>query len=404
MALAVIGPGLMVMLADTDAGSVVTAAQSGARWGFRLIGLQVLLIPVLYLIVELTARLGLVTGKGHARLIREHFGRWWALLAVAALLLSATGAMVTELAGMVGAGSLAGLSPPAVLAIALPVLTLVVLSGSYRRVELIGVGFGLFELAFFVAAAHAHPDPARMVASLWARPPLGHVGYRTLVAANVGAVLMPWMIFYEQAAVVAKGLDRRCLRVVRLDIAIGAVLTQAVMIAIMVAAAAAAAAARPGVSHGAWQTVGQISAALTPALGAAGGRLAFALGIAGAALVAAIVVALASAWALGELLDAPRSLAQGVGRAPVFYGTYLVMLAVAAALVLVSPSLIRISIDAEVVNAVLLPVVLGFLLVLAWRELPPGARPRRIGWSALFAVGVGVALMGALATWTSLGP
>ncbi|HUY61194.1 MAG TPA: divalent metal cation transporter [Candidatus Dormibacteraeota bacterium] len=376
----------------------MTAAQSGARWGYRLITVQIVLIPVLYLVVELAARLGLVTGKGHAQLIRERFGRGWALLVVAALLLSATGAMVTELAGMVGAGSLAGLPPMVVLAIAVPVLTVVVLSGGHRRVELIGVGFGLFELAFFVAAAHAHPEPARIAASLWAHQPLGDAGYRTLITANVGAVIMPWMIFYEQAAVVDKGLDRRRLGPVRLDIAIGAVLTQAVMIAVVVAAAA-----RPRGSHGALQTVAQISAALTPALGVTGGRLAFALGIAGAALVAAIVVALASAWALGELLGVPRSLAQGVGRAPVFYGTYFVMLAAAAALVLVSPSLIRISIEAEVVNAAVLPIVLGFLLLLAWRELPTGARPRRIGWSVVFAVGVGVALMGLLGSWSGLG-
>ena len=161
-----IGPGLMVMLADTDAGSVVTAAQSGARFGYRLLPLEVLLVPVLYLVMELTVRLGLTTGKGHAELIKARFGRGWAVFSVGLLLVTSVGALVTEFAGIAGVGSIVGLPPQLVVPGAAAVLLLVVVSGSYRRVELIGIGFGLFELAFLVAAIRAHPDPGSLAGSL----------------------------------------------------------------------------------------------------------------------------------------------------------------------------------------------------------------------------------------------
>jgi hypothetical protein len=106
-----LGPGMMVMLADTDAGSIVTAAQSGARWGYRLLFLQLALAPILYLVMELTVRLGIATGTGHAELIREHFEAGWALVSVGTLLVSAVGALVTEFAGVAGVGRLFGLPP-----------------------------------------------------------------------------------------------------------------------------------------------------------------------------------------------------------------------------------------------------------------------------------------------------
>ena len=171
-----IGPGLMVMLADTDAGSVVTAAQSGARFGYRLLPLEVLLIPVLYLVMELTVRLGLTTGKGHAELIKERFGAGWAAFSVGILLVTSVGALVTEFAGIAGVGSIVGLPPLLIVPGAAALLLLVVVSGTYRRVELIGIGLGLFELAFLVAAVRAHPDPGALAGSLVSGQPLGQLG------------------------------------------------------------------------------------------------------------------------------------------------------------------------------------------------------------------------------------
>ena len=223
MFLAAVGPGLMVMLADTDAGSVVTAAQSGASWGYSLLPLEVALIPVLYLVMELTVRLGIATGKGHAELVKDCFGQKWAVLSVALLVVSTTGALVTELAGLAGVGLMEGIPPRVTVPAAAIFLALVVMSGSYRRVERIGLGLGLFELAFLFAALRAHPSLHAAAASFGSLGPLSHGGYLGLVAANVGAVIMPWMIFYQQAAVVDKGLRRENLRAGRVDTAVGAV-------------------------------------------------------------------------------------------------------------------------------------------------------------------------------------
>jgi Mn2+/Fe2+ NRAMP family transporter len=387
-----VGPGLMVMLADTDAGSVVTAAQSGARFGYRLLPLEILLIPVLYLVMELTVRLGLTTGKGHAELIKERFGRGWATFSVGVLLVTSVGALVTEFAGIAGVGSIVGLPPQLIVPGAAVLLLAVVASGTYRRVEVIGIGLGLFELAFLVAAIRAHPDPGSLAGSLVSAQPLGNQAYLALVAANVGAVVMPWMIFYQQAAILDKGITVRNLRAARIDTAVGAVVTQVIMIAVLVASGAS-------LFHrnaGSLNTVAQISTALTSSLGAAGGRLAFAMGVAGAALVAALVVSLGAAWAFAEVAGRPRSLNRRVRQEPLFYGVFAGAVVVSAVLVLTSGSLVGLAIAVEILNALLLPIVLVFLIVLAWTVLPAAYRLRRWERALLVLVTAGVVAMG----WT----
>ncbi|MGA3219183.1 MAG: divalent metal cation transporter [Acidimicrobiales bacterium] len=388
---AAIGPGLMVMLADTDAGSVVTAAQSGASWGYSLLPLEVGLIPVLYLVMELTVRLGIATGKGHAELVKDCFGQKWAVLSVALLLVSTTGALVTELAGLAGVGLMEGIPPRVTVPAAAVFLALVVMSGSYRRVERIGLALGLFELAFLFAALRAHPSLHAAATSFFSLGPLGRGGYLPLVAANVGAVIMPWMIFYQQAAVVDKGLRRENLRAGRLDTAVGAVITQVVMIAVLVATAATLHSHSHGVKTGGTLTsVQAISAALVPYLGTAAGKLAFGLGMAGAAMLAAIVVSLAAAWGFAELTGARRSLNCRATQAPLFYGVYVASLALAAGLTLVVGSPVRLSVAIEVGNALLLPVVLGFLLALAHKALPAPYRLHRAQATVTLVVVVAV--------------
>ncbi len=384
----VLGPGLMVMLADTDAGSVITASQSGARWGYRLLALQVLLVPVLYLVMELTVRLGITTGKGLAQLIRERFGARWALVSIVALLVSAFGALVTEFAGVAGVGQLFGLSPALTVLPAAGLLVVLVVSGGYRRVELVGIALGLFELAFVAAAMLAHPS-VHALASGIATQPLGQPGYLALVAANVGAVLMPWMLFYQQSAVVDKGLAARDLRSARIDTALGALLTQLIMVSVLVATAAGL--------HGragSLQSVGAIARALAPLLGSSTSRVLLALGILGAALVASIVVSLAAAWAVAEAAGRPRSLNDGLRQAPLFYGLYAGAVALGAVLVLASRSLVRLAVDVEVVNALLLPLVLGMLILLAYQVLPAAHVLRRSHRAAVSFATIVVALVG----------
>ncbi len=370
-ALWIIGPGLIVMLADTDAGSIITAAQSGASWGYRLLPLELLLIPVLYLVMELTVRLGATTGKGHAEAIRERFGPRWAAISVGTLLLSVTGALVSEFAGIAAVGRFVGLPPALTVSAAAAFLLVVVYGSGYRRVELIALALGSFELVFLVAAVLAHPKFGTVASSLWSHQPVGQRGYLTLVAANVGAVIMPWMIFYQQGAVVDKGLRERHLRIARIDTAVGAVLTQLIMAAILVLTAATLF----GHGQSSLSSVGEISKALSPYLGTVTARVTLALGIAGAGLLAAIVVSLAASWAVAEAVGARRSLNDDPHSAPLFYGIYTGCVAVGAGAVLASNSFVRVAVDVEVLNALLLPVVIGFLVALALTTLP---RPYRL--------------------------
>ncbi|AOU98018.1 NRAMP family metal ion transporter [Acidihalobacter yilgarnensis] len=374
LAMMVFGPGLVVMLADTDVGSIITAAQSGAQWGYHLLPLQLVLIPILYVVQELTVRLGLITGKGHGELIRETFGRGWAWLSVSTLVIACVGALLTEFSGVASVGRLYGVPIGVSLGLAAGFLILVVWTGSYRRVERVAMLMGAFELAFFWVAARAHPNVSEALAG-FSHIPMGNPGYLYLVAANIGAVIMPWMVFYQQSAIADKGLQPQALRYARFDTAIGAVVTQLVMAAVLIAAAATLGTHSGGPPL---DTVEEIADAMTPYLGAGGGRLIFSIGILGAGMVAAIVVSLAAAWGLGEVAGYRRSLQDSPQRAPWFYAVYSFVVIAGAVVVGVAKDLVALSIAVEVMNALLLPLVLGFLFLLGRRSLPPAHRLRGI--------------------------
>jgi Mn2+/Fe2+ NRAMP family transporter len=397
--LAVLGPGIVVMLADTDVGSIITAGQSGVQWGYRLLLLQLVLVPILYMVQELTVRLGIFTGRGHGELIRDTFGPAWAWVSVAGLAVATGGALLTELSGVAGVGELYGVPRGVSLAIAGGALLAMVLTGSYRRVERAAIAVGLFELAFFGVAWAAHPDLNTMVADA-VRIPFANKDYLYLVAANIGAVIMPWMVFYQQSAVADKKLRPEHFAAARWDTAFGAVVTQLVMAAVLVSAAATLSAhgARPQLN-----TVGDLSRALTPFLGLGVGRLVFGLGIIGAGMVAAIVSSLALAWGLGEVTGYKHSLEHHPLEARWFYAVYALCVVLGCILVGVAPDLVTLNVGVQVMNALLLPIVLGFLVALAVRALPESVRLK--GWYlwVVIAVASATCLLGVFGGLSGIG-
>jgi Mn2+/Fe2+ NRAMP family transporter len=384
------GPGLLVMLVDTDAGNVVTGTQAGARWGYRLLPLLLLLIPMLYMVQELTVRLGIHTGRGHGELIRERFGVGWAWLSTAGLAAATIGSLVTEFTGVAGIGELYGLSRSLTLPVAAAALLAVVATGSYRRVERIAIFVGLFELAFFAVAWAAHPS-IKTFAKDAVDLPLGNREFTYLAAAVIGAVFNPWMIFYQQSAVADKKLRPDDLKVARWDTAIGAVLTQCLTGAVLVAAAATLTSS--GTSVGI-SSVGEISQTLSPLLGEKVGRLVFSAGVLGASLVAAIVCSLALAWGVGEVAGYRRSLEDHPFEAIWFYGVYATCVVGAAALVWFVPDVVWLNISAQVLNALLLPLVIGFLVALAVTVLPDQLRPRGLYLLVLIGISTVVIAVG----------
>ncbi len=377
----IVGPGLVVMLADTDAGSVITAAQSGAQWGYGLLPFQILIIPVLYLVQELTVRLGLGTGKGAGELIVQRFGRGWAVLATATLAVSCLGALVTQFSGLAGIGQMFGIPIWQTVSAAVVLIFAMVWTGSYHSVERIAIFLGLFELAFLVVVWNAHPDLTDMSRQM-EHLPLTDSRYLYLLAANLGTSIMPWTVFYQQSAIIDKGLGVDDIRVARLDTLFGAILCQIVTMAVLMAAAATIGLHGGGASL---ESVPQIAQAFTTVLGEQIGRFVFILGLSGGALVATIVVCLAAAWAVGEVSGVHHSLEHPPADALWFYAAFAVFLVLGGGLVASGLNLVQLSIAVGVVNALLLPVVLGFLFLLARSDLPEPLRLKG-GYAALVGV------------------
>jgi len=285
---AVWGPGLLVMLADTDAGNVVTAAQAGSVWGFRLAPVLLLLIPVLILVQDLAVRIGIFRNCGFGDLVRERFGMWGGAVAAAALVVATLSSLVTEFTGIAGVGELYGASRWIVVPMAGATLILVAFTGQYRRVERIALVFGLFEVAFLFVAWRSHPAVGEIARDV-ADQKLNDSGYLYLLAGLIGATFNPWMIFYQASAISEKRLTPADFDAARVETVFGAILTQILSASVLVAVAAL----KSGATGQSLNSIGEISQALTPLLGETTGRLVFGAGVVGAAMAAAIVCSLA---------------------------------------------------------------------------------------------------------------
>jgi Mn2+/Fe2+ NRAMP family transporter len=395
--LAVAGPGLIVAFADTEAGSVTTAATSGAQFGMKLVLLQLLLIVPLFVVQEMTVRLGTVSGRGHAALIRDRYGLGWAWVSLGTMLVTNFAALVTEFIGIAGAALVFGIPAAPMVIVAATLLIGIAFSGRYRRAEYFALALCLLELLFIPAAIAAHPSWSAIVhEGILGSQPLGNKAYLLLVAGNIGAVIMPWMIFYQQSAVVDKKLRIEDLPLARADTAIGAVATQLIMIAIIVTTAATLFVHHQNVTDAA-----QAALALVPLTGAKWAGIAFGAGLLGAAMIGALVVSLATAWAFGEAFRWPCSLNFKCTEAKRFYGLYAAMVILSAGVVLIPGlPLITITIYVEAFNAFVLPIVLAFLLVMANDKKILGDRVN--SWLGnLVAIGVSIVCVG-LGIWMAV--
>lgn len=372
--LRVIGPAWIVMLADVDAASVLTAAKAGTDFGYAMLLPIFALVPILYLVQEMTARLAIGTGLGHAELIRQRFGLRWGVVSVSTMVVDLL-AYVAEFAGIVLGASLIGIpAGPAVVA-ALVLHTVIVLSGSYHRFEVATVVLSLALFAFVALAFTAGPDPLAVLGGFSPAQPFDRPGYLDLVVATVGAVIMPVMLFYQQAATVEKRLGPEDLRAARWETLIGAFGSEVLMAAIVIAAAAAVGSGAAGAVVGGGLALPAGLAAL--AQGVPGALIA--IGMIGAGLLAAVVISLSSAWAWSELLHWPHSLNLSPRRAPGFYIVYLVEVVPAAVIALVAADLVSVVIDAMILNVLVLLIPLTFLVRLSGDRalLGPLAASRR---------------------------
>lgn len=357
--LRVIGPAWVVMLADVDAPSVITAGKGGTESGYALLLPVLAIVPVLFLVQEMTARLALTTGKGHVELVRFRYGSGWAAVSVLGMAIINFVAYVAEFAGIALGAAIVGIPAPVAIVAALAIHASMVLSGSYTWFERFALALSLALFSFIVLAVAGRPDLGHLVSDLSPLPGDVPHDYFALVVAVVGASIMPWMLYYQQSASVDKKLCREDLHGARVETLVGAFASQALMAAVVIAAAAAMHSAAPvGASA---KNLAELPEGLARLADGGAGWL-IAIGLIGSGLLALVVVSLAAAWGVAELMGWPRSLNLKPNQARRFYAVYFVEVIPAAALVLFSSDFVRLCVGVMVFNVIVLALPLAFLV------------------------------------------
>ncbi len=361
--LAILGPGLIVMVGDNDAGAFATYTQAGQTYGASLLWTLTLLIPVLYVCQEMVARLGAVTGVGHARLIFERFGRFWGAFSVIDLFLLNALTIVTEFIGISLAMEYFGIPKPLGVLVAAGLIIAAVSTGSFRRFERFALVVCLGSLVVVPIFLAAHPPLALVARNLVVpqMPPGKLSDVMLLIIGIVGTTVAPWQLFFQQSYVVDKRLSPRFMRYERADMVIGVLATQIGAIA-MLAFAAAAFAGTPAFGH--FTDAGGVATGLAKYVGSWAGDL-FAIGLVDAAILGAAAVGLATAYAFGDVLAVRHSLHRKPTDAWGFYLIYGGLIVFSAVLVLLPDApLGLITEGVQVLAGVLLPSATVFLLLL----------------------------------------
>ena len=357
----VVGPGLIVMVADNDAGAVSTYIQAGAQYGTRLLWVLLLLWPMTYFIQEMVVRLGIATGKGHAAMIFERFGPWWGFFSLADLELVNFLTLVTEFAAIALAVQHLGISPYLGVPIAAVGLLFMVLTGSYLHWEHIVLVLCSMDLGWLWIAFKMRPGLGELVDNTFVPgiPAGGLTGNLVfLLIALVGTTIAPWQLFFQQSCIADKKLRFSEINSERMDTFVGGCVTVSMAACMTIAGTYA-------LKHGLhFDDPAQMAVALRPLLGN-GIRIAILLLMINAAVVGATTISLASAWAYGEVRGWPHSLQLPFKQAKGFYITYLACVGLAAAIVLIPRAPLQlIIVGVQVLAGIMLPSAIIFLQLL----------------------------------------
>ena len=357
----VFGPGLIVMEADNDAGAVSTYVQAGAQYGLHLLWLLLLLLPITYFVQEMVARLGIATGKGHAAMIYERFGKWWGRFSLIDLLFVNFLTLITEFAAISLALSAMGVSPYISVPVSAFGLILMVTTGSYLRWERTVIILCLLDLTWFVLAYVTHPNWGDVAyhSLVWRLPPGPVTGDLIfLIIAIVGTTIAPWQLFFQQSCVAEKRLRFADLKWARLDTLFGAAFTVLVAAAMMIVG-------NFGRQHGiVFTDPAQMARDLVP-FGGVFLRNGILLLMVNAAVLGTTAISLASAWAYGEVRGWPHSLHKKFWEAPGFYAVYIGCVAAAASIVLIPRMPLQlVIISVQVFAGLILPSAIIFLQLL----------------------------------------
>lgn len=354
------GPGLITAAANNDAGGIATYSQAGARFGYDMLWVLVVLTLLLAVTQEMGARMGAVTGQGLADLIREEFGLRAAVFALATLLVANLGVTAAEFAGLASGFQLFGLSKFLTIPLGAFSVWLIISSGSFRRVERIFMVFVLFYLAYVISGLMSDPDWSEVLRSATVPDINTDPGFIALAVAVIGTTIAPWGQFFIQSYVRDKGVSTKDYRFTRLDVFSGALFTNTIAFFIIVATAATLFVAGTSI-----ESASDAAQALRPVAGDSATVL-FGVGLIAASVLAAAILPLSTAYVVCEAFGWESGIGKPWSEAPIFNGLFTAMIALGAAIAAIPGlDLQTLMIAAQIVNGALLPVILIYTVRLA---------------------------------------
>jgi Mn2+/Fe2+ NRAMP family transporter len=358
---AILGPGLIAANAGNDAGGIATYSDVGAKYGYDLLWMMVVITVSLVVVQEMAARMGAVTGKGLAELIREQYGVRWSFFATASVLLANLGICISEFVGIGAALNLAGIPFQVSVPIAAIVVWLLVVRGSYKVAERVFVLMTIPFFAYPIAAILARPHWASVGKAVVAPHIQLSSGYLYLFIATAGTTITPFMQLYVQSAVVEKGLGPDDLKAERIEVTSGSIFANIVASFIIIATGATLFAH----GHHVVNNAADAARALKPFAGRFAEAL-FAVGLLGASLLAAAILPVTAAYVIAETFGFEKGISHRAREAPVFVGVITALIGIGT-LVAITPHVpvIKLLVGVQVVNGVLLPITLFFVWRLA---------------------------------------
>ena len=358
--LAVMGPGIVTAFADNDAGGVATYAAAGAKYGYTLLFTMFVATVCLAIAQEISARTGAVTGKGLADLIREQFGVRWTLFAMVVLLIANIGTTASEFSGIATSFEIFGVNKFVSVPLTAGVVWWLVVMGSYDRIEKIFLALCVTFFSYVLSGIIVNPPWQEVIVASVTPSFSSNAEFLFMAIGVIGTTITPWGQFYVQASIVDKGITAKDYAYTRWDVFIGSFFTGFVAFFIIVATAATL-----YVNNISIETAKDAALALEPLAGRYASML-FAFGLFGASMLAAFILPLSTAYAICEAFGFEHGISKSYEEAPVFFGLYTVLIAIGAALVLLPGlSLYNVMLTSQVVNGVLLPPILIFMVLIA---------------------------------------
>ena len=357
--LTILGPGMIAASAGNDAGGIATFAAVGAEQGYRLLWILIPITISLGLVQEMCARMGAVTGKGLADLIRERFGVRWTAFVMLALLIANAGVTVSEFVGIAAATELFGLPRFVSVPLTAALIWWLVVKSSYQRVERVFLLMSLVFFGYIVSAFLAKPDWGAVAVAV-VKPSFAlDYAYLFTFVAVVGTTISPYMQVYVQSSVVEKGVTPEEYRRTKMDVWVGTIL--AILVVFFIVVSTAATLNKYGLHI---ESAADAARALEPFAGPYAEKL-FAIGLFGASMLAAGVLPLATAYSISEALGFEKGVSRSFREAPIFLGVFTFLIAVGAAIAVIPGlPLIRVLLVTQVINGLLLPIILFAVLKL----------------------------------------